>query len=899
MRKVIFPILFCLLLTFNIQAQKVTQGELEAVGAGKSLGLVALKHTNVKAEISGFLSRVKVTQEFENNFTEKIEAVYVFPLPQNAAVDDMTMRIGERTVRGRVMKREEAREVYEAAKSNGQIASLLDQERPNIFTQSVANILPGEKIIIEISYVETLKYEDGSYEFVFPMTVGPRYIPGDATGKQGGGFAPDTNKVPDASKITPMPAKDRAGHDISIEVKLDAGVSLESVASKSHEIESAMLSANSYNVKLKNEKTIPNKDFILKYDVAGKKIEDAVLTHRSDKGGYFTLILQPPDKVNSQDVTPKEIVFVLDTSGSMSGFPIEKAKESMKMALDGLHPQDTFNLITFAGDTHILFEKPVPATPENLRKAQEFLASRNGGGGTEMMKAIKAALEPSGSQQHIRIVCFMTDGYVGNDMEIVGEIQKHPNARVFSFGIGGSVNRFFLDKMAEEGRGEAEYVALNDDGSAAAKRFHERVRSPLLTDISLDFGNLQAADVYPKRINDLFSAKPVIVHGRFTNAGSGVIKLKGKSFGREVVREIAVNFPKSEPNHDVLATLWARTRIDDLMSQDYAGVQSGNSKAEVKDTITNLGIEYRLMTQFTSFVAVEERIVTDGGQPRKIEVPVEMPDGVSREGVFGESEVSKGRLAKPRAFGAGLMMQTATIGRRNNKQAAMVNAPANVDSLKLSVKDKKYANLKTDEETQEIAVEIKATNLPKPIYPQNAKADSAVNVEVTLDITGNVISAKAVSGDKTLYQAAEDSAKNAKFEIPKLSVEIAKITGIIAYNFAAKDKTVTAAENLQNAQIEVKPNKYHSMVKALVKRLKNNQTQPAADEAKFVRDGKADVIVRVKELKPETIENLKKLGFEVLTEMPSAKAVVGRIAIEKIAALAELDAVTFISPQNR
>ncbi len=911
MRKVIFPILFCLLLTFNIQAQKVTQGELEAVGAGKSLGLVPLKHTNVKAEISGFLSRVKVTQEFENNFAEKIEAIYVFPLPNHAAVVDMTLRIGERTVRGRVMKREEAREVYEAAKSNGQISSLLDQERPNIFTQSVANILPGEKVIIEISYVETLKYEDGSYEFVFPMVVGPRYIPGDATGKQGGGFAPDTNQVPDGSKITPKPAKDRAGHDISIEVKLDAGVPLENVASKSHELESTMLSANSYNVKLKNEKTIPNQDFILKYDVAGKKIEDAVLTHRGNKGGYFTLILQPPDKVNSQDVTPKEIVFVLDTSGSMSGFPIEKAKESMKMALDGLHPNDTFNLITFSGDTHILFEKPVSATPENLRKAQEFLASRNGGGGTEMMKAIKAALEPSDSQQHIRIVCFMTDGYVGNDMEIVGEIQKHPNARVFSFGIGGSVNRYLLDKMAEEGRGEAEYVALNDDGSAAAKRFHERVRSPLLTDISLDFGNLQAADIYPKRINDLFSAKPVVVHGRFTNAGSGIIKLKGKSFGREVVREIAVNFPESEPNHDVLATLWARKRIDDLMSQDYAGVQNGSPKAEVKDAITNLGIEYRLMTQFTSFVAVEERIVTDGGQPRKIEVPVEMPDGVSREGVFGVNEKGRQQIS----FNGGISGVSGSIFRLNqtgyysptsNQASVEVRSDSKAKKVNRDMSrkyeewsDKDVAYIITEKEKQAINQPIKAMTLPKPIYPQAAKTGGAVNVEVTLDKDGSVVSAKAVSGDKAFYEEAETAAKNAKFEIPKLNLEIVKITGVIVYNFVAKDKTVTVFENLQNAQIEVKPNKYHSSVRALIERLKNNQTQPTANEAKFVRGGTADVIVRVRELKPETIAELKKLGFEVLTEMATAKAVVGRIAIEKISALAELDAVTFISPQNR
>jgi Ca-activated chloride channel homolog len=639
MRKIIFSILFCLLFVFTAQAQKITQGTLEVIDKnGKSLGACPLKHTDVKAEISGFLSRVRVTQEFENNLNEKIEAVYVFPLPQNAAVDDMTMRIGERVVKGKIMRREEARKIYEAAKSKGQIASLLDQERPNIFTQAVANIMPNEKVIIEISYVETLKYEDGAYEFSFPMVVGPRYIPGNPTGSQGNGFAPDTDKVPDASKITPMPAKERAGHDISIEVKLDAGVPVENVTSKSHEIETAKLSANSAVIKLNAGDTIPNKDFILRYDVAGKKIEDAVLTHRTEKGGYFTLILQPPDNFRVQEVTPKEIVFVLDTSGSMSGFPIEKAKEAMSLALANLNPIDTFNLITFSGDTHILFDKPVRATRANLRKAQEFLSSRQGAGGTEMMTAIKAALEPSDSQQHIRIVCFMTDGYVGNDLEIIGEIQRHPNARVFSFGIGSSANRFLLDKMAEAGRGEVEYVTLNDDGSAAANRFHERVRSPLLTDISLDFGDLPVADVYPKRINDLFSAKPVIVHGRFTKGANGMIRLKGKSLGREVVREIPVTFPENEPNHDALVTLWARTRVSDLMSQDYEGIQRDNAKPELKDAITNLGLEYRLMTQFTSFVAVEEKVITEGGQPRRIEVPVEIPEGVSRTGIFGKED---------------------------------------------------------------------------------------------------------------------------------------------------------------------------------------------------------------------------------------------------------------------
>jgi len=652
----------------------ISSGALTVVdSSGKAKAVCPLKHTDVKAEISGFISRVVVTQQFENPFKEKIEAVYTFPLPQNAAVDDMTMIVGERTIRGKILPREEAQAVYDAAKSSGKVASLLDQERPNIFTQSVANILPGNEIKITISYVETLTYVNGAYEFVFPMVVGPRYVPGSPTGqRQGNGFAPDTNRVPDASRITPTspPPAMRSGHDISLDVTLDAGLILDDVNSKTHLVDIERTDAHSARLHLREGSTIPNKDFVLRYDVAGRAIQDALLTHRSDKGGYFTLILQPPDRVTAEDVRPKELVFVLDTSGSMQGFPIEKAKETMKLALDSLYPSDTFNLITFAGDTEILFSKPVPATRANLNKAQAFLNSRSGSGGTEMMTAIKAALEPSDDQSHIRIVCFMTDGYVGNDMEIISEVQKHPNARVFSFGIGGSVNRFLLDKMAEAGRGEVEYVDLNDDGSAAARRFHERVRNPLLTDISIDWNNLPVADVYPQRIPDLFGAKPLVLTGRFTSAGRGTIRLKGKMGGSDFVREIPVELPETMALHDVLAPLWARARVDNLMNEDYAGVQSGNMRADLKDTITQLGIEYRLMTQFTSFVAVEEMVVTDGGQPRRIDVPVETPQGMKGETDLEEStalnipkQVSglRAPVSKHRVIAGGVISSSVTM----------------------------------------------------------------------------------------------------------------------------------------------------------------------------------------------------------------------------------------------
>jgi biopolymer transport protein ExbB/TolQ/uncharacterized protein YegL len=510
--------------------RKITQGELQALGRdGRPRAECPLKRTDVKADVSGSLARVTVTQDFHNPFKEKIEAVYVFPLPQSAAVDDMTMIVGDRTVKGKIKRREEARAIYEAAREAGQAASLLDQERPNIFTQSVANIAPGAEVKITISYVEFLRYEDGTYEFVFPMVVGPRYIPGRPIGRQGGGWSLDTSKVPDASRITPRvaPKGARAGHDISIEVKLDTGVPIDNLKSTLHEVDVARRDNRRAVVRLKNQTTIPNKDFVLKFDVAVEKISDAVMTHRGARGGFFTLMFQPPERVTAVDVAPKELVFVLDTSGSMSGFPIEKAKETMKLALDNLHPDDTFNLITFSGDTHVLFPQPVPATRENLHRAQVFLASRQGSGGTEMMKAIRAALVPSDKQNHVRIVCFMTDGYVGNDMEIISEVQKRPNARVFAFGIGSSVNRFLLDKIAEHGRGEVEYVSLQDDGSAAARRFHERVRNPLLTDIEIDWAGLPVADVYPKRLPDLFSVKPLILTGRYTGAARGVIRLSG------------------------------------------------------------------------------------------------------------------------------------------------------------------------------------------------------------------------------------------------------------------------------------------------------------------------------------------------------------------------------------
>ncbi len=834
--------------------RKVTQGALQVLGQdGQPRAECPLKNTDVKATVSGSLARVTVTQEFHNPFQEKIEAVYVFPLSQNAAVDDMTMIVGDRTVKGRIKRREEARAIYEAAREAGHVASLLDQERPNIFTQSVANITPGATVKVTISYVEFLKYEDGVYEFVFPMVVGPRYIPGAPIGKQAGGWAPDTSQVPDASRITPpvAPEGKRAGHDISIEVKLDAGVPIDGLKSTLHEVDVERQNLHAATVRLKNQTTIPNKDFILKFDVAGRKVSDAILTHRSAQGGFFSMIFQPPERVTAEDVAPKELVFVLDTSGSMQGFPIEKARETMRLALDALYPHDTFNLITFAGDTHVLFPQPVPATRENLRRAQDFLASRQGRGGTEMMTAIRAALDPSDKQDHIRIVCFMTDGYVGNDFEIVDEVKKHPNARVFSFGIGSSVNRFLLDKMAEHGRGEVAYVSLQDDGSAAARRFHERVRNPLLTDIEIDWNGLPIADVYPKRIPDLFSAKPLILTGRYIAGSRGVIRLRGKLVGQNFVREIPIVLPEAQTEHDVLATLWARTRIDDLLSQDYGGMQNGAAKPEVQEAITQLGLEYRLMTQFTSFVAVEEMTITEGGQPRRIDVPVEMPEGVSHEGVFGKDEAR--RVSK---------IGNLPVNSRNYQQMGQMSAAVVVSSASEPVARAEKPN----ESAKRAGGSGAGTGRGGGIGP-----GSGGNVG-----GGNM----GLGGGKTVAVPPPAS-------------------GPVSAGDAALSKDGPATlppEEQKRRQLLAKLN---PSIVAVIERLKNKDAKPGAEEAKFVRDGKAEIQVWLADKSAATIEQLKKLGFEVILDPQSSKVIIGRLPIEKLAALAELAVVKYVAPQTR
>jgi Ca-activated chloride channel family protein len=620
-------------------------GTLDAVDSkGAPLGACPLEHTDVSAEISGFVGRVVVKQTFSNPFPDPIEAVYTFPMSERGAVDAMFIRTEGREIRGEIRRREEARRLYENARQAGQLAALLDEERRNIFTQSIANLMPGATVEIEIHYVETLAYEDGSFSWSFPMVVGPRFIPGSPTGRSGTGRLPDTTRVPDASRITPpvAPEGTRAGHDISLQVQIDAGVKIEALDSRLHEVDVERSDESHAHVRLKNQNEIPNRDFVLRYRVAGDRVKSGFLTHRKDGKGYATFILIPPRRVTPAQAAPKELVFVVDRSGSQSGLPLLKAKETMLWAIDHLNPNDTFQIVSFSNGVEQLFAQPQLATPATRQQAREYVRALEANGGTYMAEAVQKVCAQPAPSNRLRIVSFMTDGYVGNDYEVIDLVKRlRGESRWFPFGTGNSTNRFLLDQMARHGGGEVEYVLLNEDGEKIARRFYERIATPVLSDVRIEFQGLDVVDVLPQEASDLWAQRPLIVHARYARAGRGRVILRGYR-GEELYEEaLDVDLPGERAANAGIASIWARERVDELMARDLAALQSGQFPQVLQDEIVEVALAHSILTPFTSFIAVEDRVINGSGPPRTVTVPVELPHGVDRRGALGSGAMSQ------------------------------------------------------------------------------------------------------------------------------------------------------------------------------------------------------------------------------------------------------------------
>lgn len=586
---------------------------------------VPLRHTSVTGTVDGYIATVQVTQQFHNPWDSKIEAVYAFPLPEDAAVSEFLMVVGERRIRGIIREREQAERIYNAARERGHVASLLTQERPNVFTQKVANIEPGHQIDVEITYLDTLRYDDGAWEFVFPMVVGPRFNPG--TSRSGVGAvargAHGTSGQPvDVSYLAP---EERSGHDVDLTLNLNAGVRIESVHSTNHRINVRDICESQKQVVLADADRIPNRDFVLRYQVAGDDVRSALLTHTDDHGRYFTLMVYPPKDLASVPRSPMEMVFVLDCSGSMKGRPMAQARAAVAHALKSLTPRDTFQIIRFSSDASQLGTDPVPATPENVRRGLEYVQSLSGSGGTQMIEGIKAALSFPHDEGRFRLVAFLTDGYIGNEQQILeAMVPRLGPSRVFSFGVGQSPNRYLLDRMAGLGRGAVAYLSLNDDAVGVMDHFNQRISHPAMTDLAIDWGSMDVTDVYPRRLPDLIVGRPVVITGRYTGE-PGVVTIGGRVGMQPASFAVAVDDDPEEQSHPGIATVWARLRIRDLMlratvSPDFAAT----ARADVLQTALN----YNLLSRYTAFVAVDSLSRTDGDYGTTVAVPVPVPEGV-------------------------------------------------------------------------------------------------------------------------------------------------------------------------------------------------------------------------------------------------------------------------------
>jgi Ca-activated chloride channel family protein len=600
---------------------------------GEAQTELPLVSSAMRVVVRGPVAQVQVTQTFSNPSDKPIELVYVFPLHEDGAVGAMTMRIGPRVIRAQIKKRDEARAAYEGAKREGKTAALLEQERPNIFTQSVANVMPGESIDVALTYDVLLDPDGDVYELALPTVVGPRYNPGSPLETiTGTGVQPDTDRVPDASRISPEAAPPGllTGNTVTVDLDVDAGLPIAAIESPTHKIRTKELSRDHFQVGLADGDMVANMDFVLRWRVTVASPTLAALAHKGAGHGHLALVVQPPP-VDAGKAPPRELVFVVDTSGSMSGEPLALAKRGMRYALEHLRPEDSFRIMNFSSSVVAFADgRAQPATRDNVRAGLSYVNGVAAGGGTEMMSGIVAALSNPPADGRARFIVFMTDGYIGNEEEIFAAVKKHldKHTHLFSFGVGSSVNRHLLDGLASSGKGVAQYLLLTEAPEPQIETFYARLDSPLLHDLRVDWGGLDVRDATPGDIADLFAGQPLVVAARYGKGGRGTIKVTGKAAGRTVELAIPVELPARGGDGDVLARLWARHRMAEQLDRLSSGVDHTQRQAIVDD-VTGVALEHSLLSPWTAFVAIDEIPRAEGMPTDSVAVPVELPAGVT------------------------------------------------------------------------------------------------------------------------------------------------------------------------------------------------------------------------------------------------------------------------------
>ena len=614
----------------SIRMQDIQSGSMvykdEATHVVHSLQTV---ETDVNIHIVGMAVDATIDQIFTNTQQIPIEAIYVFPLPEEAAVYSMQMLIGDRLIESKIKEKAVAKKEYEKAKKEGKRASLTEQERPNIFTHSVANILPGDTIIVRLKYVDIIQYKDGHFSFRFPTVVGPRYIPGETIqGYSGSGWAFDTNQVPDASRITPPVLRNNELEygTVSLSLNIDMGLAIEKIESISHSILVKDEGFGKRKVSLNTQKEIPNRDFLLNISLKqGHEPKAAFFSTEKDNDRYFMLMAVPPSQ-SEKTVLPKEIIFIVDVSGSMKGESIRQAKQGLITAVQSLKNTDSFNIIAFSDQYNSFSHNPVQVTEQSKAIAIQYIQNLIAVGGTVVLPALEEGLRQSNQSSSVPMIFLLTDGSVGNESKIIQSIYSHlGKTRIFPIGIGSAPNSFLLRKMAELGRGTFTYISSPKEVSSKIHSLYQKIENPIITNIQLSMNDFY--ELVPKQIPDLFQGEPLIVFGKMPNTKPNHISFSGKTPNGIMQLNFPINFNKGQ-KESAISTLWGRKKISSLMNEYRLGDTS------VKQSIIDVAMDHNLITKFTSFIAVENQIVNPSHQLAKVAIPVPLPKGWDYDAIF-------------------------------------------------------------------------------------------------------------------------------------------------------------------------------------------------------------------------------------------------------------------------
>jgi Ca-activated chloride channel family protein len=623
--RVFLPFIFAMLMLFTGGAQGEPAEEANKTlspyffvkGDGPGMDQLPLKSTSADIKVLGVIADVIVKQVYKNEGKTPLEAIYIFPASTRAAVYGMKMTIRKRTIVAKIEESKEARRQYEEAKQQGKSASLLEQQRPNVFQMNVANILPGDAIQVELKYTELLVPTDGIYEFVYPTVVGPRYSNQPA----------ETARLSQKWVENPYLHQGEAPtYTFDLTADLATGLPVQNIACPSHKVNIDYDGPSRASIKLDpSDKTGGNRDFILKYQLAGGKVQSGVLLFEGEKENFFLLMLQPPKRVRVSQIPPREYIFIVDVSGSMYGFPLDISKKLLKDLIGNLRPSDRFNVLLFSGGSSLMSEQSLPATSENIRQAINLIERQRGGGGTELLPAMKRALSLTRSEGYSRSVVIATDGYVMVEEEVFDLIRKNlGDANMFTFGIGSSVNRHLLEGMARVGMGEPFVISKPEETREKAEKFRKMIESPVLTKIKVDFGKFNAYAVEPLSIPDVFAERPVIAFGKWRGRPMGEITLHGMTSGGPYVNKIDIRKERPLKSNSALQYLWARHRITLLSDYNFL-----RQDADRINEVTQLGLTYNLLTAYTSFVAIDTEVRLVNGQAVTVKQPLPLPEGVS------------------------------------------------------------------------------------------------------------------------------------------------------------------------------------------------------------------------------------------------------------------------------